>query len=66
MYWRSPVYVFMRLGLPVFYVCHTLSSNRVDLTDTEFQALFLGFSFYRDLKYLEDLQNQMFGVFMLL
>ncbi|KAM3082547.1 Multidrug resistance protein [Clarireedia jacksonii] len=29
-------------------------------------ALFLGFSFYKELNSLEDLQNQIFGVFMLL
>ncbi|KAM3079444.1 Multidrug resistance protein [Clarireedia jacksonii] len=48
MYWRTPVYVFTRLGISVFF------------------ALFLGFSFYKELNSLEDLQNQIFGVFMLL
>ncbi|KAF7927775.1 uncharacterized protein EAE98_006157 [Botrytis deweyae] len=47
-YWRTPSYIYSKIGLSLFY------------------ALFIGFSSFKDASSLQDLQNQTFGVFMLL
>lgn len=47
-YWRTPSYIYSKLGL-IF-----------------FSGLFIGFSFYKADNTIQGLQNQMFGIFMLM
>lgn len=47
-YWRTPSYIYSKLGLVLF------------------SGLFIGFSFYKADNTIQGLQNQMFGIFMLM
>ena len=47
-YWRTPSYIYSKLGLILF------------------SGLFIGFSFYNASNTIQGLQNQMFGIFMLM
>jgi ATP-binding cassette subfamily G (WHITE) protein 2 (PDR) len=67
-YWRTPSYIYSKTALSVLTVRFQflLTSELALYLTTSFQALFLGFSFYKTKNNLQGLQNETFSIFMLL
>jgi ABC-type multidrug transport system permease subunit/ABC-type multidrug transport system ATPase subunit len=62
-YWRTPSYIYSKASLCIFSVSCLLSCTIY--AALILQALFIGFSFYNAGTSQQELQNQMFAIFML-
>ena len=64
-YWRTPSYLYSKVALCLFSVSPNTSKRTTETFLTLFQALFIGFSFWKMPNSLQGLQNQMYAIFML-
>lgn len=63
-YWRTPSYLYSKAALCLFSVSQI--NHRYNTHLRFFQALFIGFSFWKMPNSLQGLKNQMYAIFMLL
>ena len=63
-YWRSPTYIYSKASLCILAVS-SATSRWVDARLITKQGLFIGFSFFNAGTSQQELQNQMFSIFMI-